>query len=106
MAKIPIVSCKRLPAYTNFPSAETRISEQKFACVAGWKGGNGLPLFESSSAGIVVEQHDRRAFLLDRVEPLAVRMKMEVSWTIARGNATLGVAAGASLPLAASNFQM
>src|SRR5262245_39705458 len=49
----------------------------------GRQCGDRLPRGQTPRLGVVVEQHDRRAFLLDGVEPATIGMKMEMPRSVA-----------------------
>ena len=51
---------------------------------AGGQGRDRLSRGQASRRGIVVEQHDGGAFLLDRVEPAAIGVETEVPWSVSR----------------------
>ena len=53
------------------------------ACITRRQAGDRLTGGEAAGLRIEVKQHDRRAFLLDRVEPAPIRMEGEVTWTVA-----------------------
>ena len=51
---------------------------------AGRQSRNRLPRGQSARWSVVIEQHNGRGFFLNRIQPACVRMKMKMSWTIAR----------------------
>ena len=89
------------PAVAGHQNLGTEITAGK----PGWQTGDRLPCFQSTGCGIVVEQDNRRAFLLDRIQPTSVRMKMKMSGAVSRWQRNGCVSPGVSKPFWSSNFQ-
>jgi hypothetical protein len=103
---MPMLSCSRFPAYTNLPSSEVRISEQKL--LPAYPGGRLERVLRWVSVPASLFQSNRAM-----VEPsswieyshLPFGWKWKCRGPSPGGSETESGVLGVSLPVAASNFQ-